>query len=134
VLPLALRIAKFARSKKAEQVKVLDMRGVNNFCDFFVILSVNSLRQGNALAEAIQEELGKDRIKALSKVASTDESGWVVLDFASVVVHIFTKPMREFYALERLWSDAKRVRIPSETKPAAKTRIRPKRRLRKTRA
>jgi ribosome-associated protein len=134
VLPLALRIAKFARSKKAEQVKVLDMRGVNNFCDFFVILSVNSLRQGNALAEAIQEELSKDRIKALSKVTSTDESGWVVLDFASVVVHIFTKPMREFYALERLWSDAKRVRIPSETKPAAKTRIRPKRRLRKTRA
>ncbi len=87
------------------------MRKVANFCDYFVILSGTSLRQVNALAESVQEDLAKDRIKSLSKVSPHDESGWVVLDFSSVVAHIFYKPTREFYSLERLWSDAKRVRI-----------------------
>jgi ribosome-associated protein len=94
------------------------MRGVTTFCDYFVIFSGNSLRQVNALRESIQEELTKDQIKSLSKVASNDESGWLVLDYSSVVVHIFHKPMREFYALEHLWSDAKKVRTRKE--PAAK--------------
>ena len=87
------------------------MRGVCNFCDYFIILSATSLRQVNAIAEAIEEDLDKDRIKSLSKVTPNNESGWVVLDFISVITHIFYKPMREFYSLEKLWSDAKRVRI-----------------------
>ena len=91
------------------------MRGVCNFCDYFVILSGTSLRQVNAIAGAIEEDLGKDRIKSLSKVTPNNESGWVVLDFISVITHIFYKPMREFYSLEKLWSDAKRVRIPRST-------------------
>ncbi len=90
----------------------LDMRNVCSFCDYFVILSVTSLRQANATAQAIEENLSKDSIKPLSKVTANDESGWIVLDFGSVVAHIFYEPMREFYSLERLWSDAKRVRIP----------------------
>jgi len=93
-------------------VIALDMRDVCSFCDYFVILSVTSLRQANAVAQAIEEDLAKDRIKSLSKVSPNDESGWIVLDFASVVAHIFYEPVREFYSLERLWSDAKRVRIP----------------------
>lgn len=88
------------------------MRSVCSFCDYFVILSGASLRQVNATAQAINEVLAKDRIKSLSKVSPNDESGWVVLDLASVVAHIFYEPTREFYSLERLWSDAKRVRIP----------------------
>jgi len=112
VLSLALRIAAVAKSKKAQGVVILDMRDVSTFCDYFVILSGTSLRQVNALAKAIQEDLDKDRIKSLSKVPSNDESGWVVLDYVSVVIHIFYKPMREFYSLERLWSDAKKIRIP----------------------
>jgi len=87
------------------------MQKVSNLCDYFVIASGNSIRQTNALAQAIVEDLDKEGIKSLSKVTPQDESGWVVLDFGSVVVHIFYKPMREFYSLERLWSDAKRVRI-----------------------
>jgi len=88
------------------------MRSVCSFCDYFVILSGASLRQVNAIAQTIEEDLAKDRIKSLSKVTANDESGWIVLDFAAVVAHIFYEPMREFYSLERLWSDAKRVRIP----------------------
>jgi ribosome-associated protein len=92
------------------------MRAVASFCDYFVIASGTSLRQTNAIAQAIQEGLacpsskeGQDLkipgIKTLSRVAPNDDSGWIVLDYRSVVAHIFYKPMREFYSLERLWSD-----------------------------
>lgn len=111
---LAFRVVATARSKKAQKILVLDMRRVASFCDYFVILSGTSLRQVNAVAEAIEADLGQDKIKSLSKVYPNDESGWVVLDFVSVIVHIFYKPMREFYSLERLWSDAKKVRVPSK--------------------
>lgn len=109
-----MRIAAVARDKKAEKVTVLDMRKVSSFCDYFVILSGTSLRQVNAIAQAIEEDLAKDRIKSLSRAVSGDASGWTVLDFSSVVAHIFYKPLREFYALEKLWSDAKRLRIPRD--------------------
>ena len=103
---------------------VLDMRRVCDFCDYFVLASGNSLRQVNALAEAVRDTLNPAvgsaqaedasvlRIKPLSRPRSDDESGWIALDYGSVVVHLFHKPIREFYDLERLWSDAKRVRIP----------------------
>jgi len=109
---IAFRIVAEAREKKAQKILVLDMREACSFCDYFVILSGTSLRHVNALAQAIEVSLDKDRIESLSKVSPNDESGWVVLDYISVVVHIFYKPLREFYSLERLWSDAKRVRIP----------------------
>ncbi|MFH0913207.1 MAG: ribosome silencing factor [Candidatus Omnitrophota bacterium] len=111
-----MRIAAVAKSKKAQSVIVLDMRSVASFCDYFVILSATSLRQTNAVAQAIEEDLAGVRVKPLSKVAPNDESGWVVLDYSSVVAHVFYKPMREFYSLERLWSDAKRVRIAKSVK------------------
>jgi len=94
----------------------LDMRELSSFCDYFVIASGTSLRQVNAIAQAIEEDLRKNRIKSLSKVSPNDESGWIALDCIDVVAHIFYKPMREFYSLERLWSDAKRVRIPRSAK------------------
>lgn len=81
------------------------------FCDYFVIASGNSLRQAASIAKAIQEDLEIQKIKSLSKVSVDDESGWIALDYASVIVHSFYKPMREFYSLEGLWSDAKRVRV-----------------------
>lgn len=95
----------------------MDMRQVSSFCDYFVISSGTSLRQVNTIARSIEEELSKDKINPLSKVSYEDESGWMVLDFSSVVAHVFHKPLRDFYSLERLWSDAKRVRVaPSASK------------------
>jgi ribosome-associated protein len=87
------------------------MRKVAAFCDYFVIASGTSLRQANAIAQGIDEALAKDNTKSLSKVLPNDDSGWLVLDYSSVVAHVFYKPMREFYSLERLWSDAKKVRV-----------------------
>ncbi len=114
---MALRIANVAKSKKAQKVYILDMRFVCGFCDYFVIASGTSLRQVNAIVQAIEEDLKKEKIRSLSRIPYNDESGWIVADYSSVVTHVFYKPMREFYTLERLWSDAKRVRIPkSEVK------------------
>jgi len=107
-----LRIADVAKSKKAQKVYILDMRDVCGFCDYFIIASGTSLRQVNAIAHSIAEELGKDKIHPFSQISYNDESGWIVVDYSYVVAHIFYKPTREFYGLERLWSDAKRVRIP----------------------
>ena len=90
----------------------MDVSKVAGFCDYFVIASGNSLRQTSAIAQAIEADLAKYNIKAISRVDYKDESGWLVLDYASVVAHVFYKPKREFYNLERLWSDAKRVRVP----------------------
>jgi ribosome-associated protein len=104
-----------AKEKKGEQITVLDMRQLTSFCDYFVIISAGSMRQVNAICESIQEDLTKDRIKPLSQVNSRDESGWNVLDYSSVIAHVFYKPMREFYSLEHLWADAKKVRVSSKS-------------------
>lgn len=108
---IAQRVALIARSKKAQKVVILDLKRVAAFCDYFVIAGAASKRQVNAVAQAIVEDLKKLQLKPLSWPALNDESGWVVLDFNSVIVHVFYEPLREFYGLERLWSDAKKVRI-----------------------
>jgi ribosome-associated protein len=108
---LAQRIAFIAQEKKAEDVMILDMRQLSSFFEYFVIVSGASLRQVNAIAGALQDDLARENIKSCSRVPAQDESGWIVLDYSAVVAHVFYKPKREFYALERLWSDAKRVRI-----------------------
>ena len=91
------------------------MRKVASFCDYFVIASATSLRQVNAIARGIADDLEQDGIKSLSKISGSDESGWLALDFVSVIAHVFYKPVREFYALERLWSDAKKVTLPRKS-------------------
>ena len=105
---------------------VLDLRNLAAFCDFFVIMSGTSLRHIAGLAKIIEEELYKHKIKPLFRGSSFKslESGWLVLDYTSVVVHIFQKPQREFYSLEHLWQDAKRVRITSPRMEPARTKAR----------
>ncbi len=90
---------------------MLDMRSLVSFCDYFVIASGTSLRQVNALRDSIQEGLLEDKIKPLSRAEANDRSGWIVLDYSAVVVHIFHEPMRDFYALEHVWAEAKKIRI-----------------------
>ncbi len=84
------------------------MKGVASFCDFFIILSGDSHRQVRALADALQEELSKKKIKVYRR-QDDREFSWIVLDFFDIVVHIFYKEVREFYSLERLWADAERI-------------------------
>ncbi len=103
-------IASIALDKKAEDLVILEMKGVTDFCDFFVIMSAESHRQAQAIADGIEEGLLKKKIKVYRRQSDLEHS-WVVLDFFDVVVHIFYKEVREFYNLERLWADAKRLEL-----------------------
>ena len=105
---LARAAADIASDKKASDVLVLDIREVTTIADYFVICSGNNPRQIQAIAEAIDEELGKQGANVLHKEGVAD-TGWLLLDFGDVIVHIFGAKEREYYRLERLWSEAKTV-------------------------
>jgi ribosome-associated protein len=87
------------------------MRKACDFCDYFFIASANSSVHLKAIAEAIEEDLEKDKIKPLFSFREQLDSGWIVLDYVDVVVHLFYKPLREFYNLEYLWQDAPKVKL-----------------------
>ncbi|GMV44134.1 MAG: ribosomal silencing factor RsfS [Myxococcales bacterium] len=108
---LALRIAAAAWDKKAFQLKILDVRKLVDYADYFVICSGASDRQVNAIADSIEGTLIRDgRVKPLG-VEGRSEGHWVLLDYADVVVHVFYQPVRDYYELERLWSDAEEVPV-----------------------
>jgi ribosome-associated protein len=122
---LAQRIAKFADDTKAQDIVILDMRGLVNFCDFFVIATGTSDRQARAIAEGIQEGLIKEGVevnfsrslKTLGSLQYSQENGaWVVLDMGDVVAHVFEPQSREFYALEHLWQDAVKIEYKTSGK------------------
>ncbi len=106
---LAKRIVEFAEDKKATDIVILDMRKVANFCDYFVICSGNSDTQVRAIAEGIKEGVEKLNLPAPYSEGFR-QARWGLLDFGDVVVHIFEKETREFYALEYLWQDAVKVK------------------------
>jgi ribosome-associated protein len=100
--------AELALEKKAEDIVILDMRRVCNFCDYFVILDASSKRRAKAISENIQKGLEKKGLKFFSCEGEIT-SEWILLDYRDVIVHIFYKPYREFYDLERIWPDAERI-------------------------
>jgi ribosome-associated protein len=98
--------------KKASNVIALDVADLTSFADVFIICSGRSNRQVSAIAEHIQIDLKKHKIRPLS-VEGTKDGHWVLLDYGHVVIHVFYEPVREFYDLEGLWVDAGRITTPS---------------------
>lgn len=109
---LAEICAGIALDAKAEDLVVLDVRGISSFTDYFVIMSGRSTRHVQGLAEAIESELRSKRVSAKHS-EGLKEGQWVLLDFGDVVVHIFYKESRGFYDLEGLWHDAPRIQTDS---------------------
>lgn len=105
---LARAAADIAYDKKASDILLLDIREITTIADYFVICSGNNTRQIQAVADAIDEELGKQGARVLHR-EGVAESGWLLLDFGDVIIHIFGPKEREYYRLERLWSEAKTV-------------------------
>ena len=101
-----------ASEKKALNLIVLDVRNLTSIADVFIICSGRSNRQVNAIADSIVAKLKKHKIKPLS-VEGTGEGHWVLLDYGHVVIHVFYEPVREFFDLEGLWADAKRITTPT---------------------
>jgi ribosome-associated protein len=102
---LAKKIVDIAADKKAEDVVLLDIRRLTTIADYFVICSGTSERQIAALTQAVMEEMDKEDVAPLHS-EGISESGWVLLDYGSVIVHIFAPEVRDYYRLERLWSQA----------------------------
>jgi len=101
----AEKIANIIFNKKGYDVKILDLRKVASFADFFVICSADSDTQVKAIADEIDKSLRDEGIKCWHKEGYIALS-WVLLDYVDVVVHIFKKETREFYNIEKLWGDA----------------------------
>ncbi|MEE9535886.1 MAG: ribosome silencing factor [Desulfobacterales bacterium] len=114
VLSLDLYI-KAASEKKAQNLVVLDVADLTSIADVFIICSGRSNSQVNAIADAIVVNLKKHKIKPLS-VEGTKVGHWVLLDYGHVIIHVFYEPVREFFDLEGLWVDAKRITTPGMKK------------------
>jgi ribosome-associated protein len=99
---------KASQAKKGEDILVLDLREISSFTDFFVIMHGNSTRQNVALYESVEEELRKQNIRPLS-VEGAEHGEWILIDYGSFIVHVFSKAARAYYSLEKLWGDAPKI-------------------------
>lgn len=97
-----------ASDKKATDIVLLDLQGISTISDYFVICTGANPRQIRAIATAIDEKLSEHGLPAFHREGSPD-SGWLLLDFSDIIVHIFAPKEREYYRLERLWSNAQTV-------------------------
>lgn len=97
-------------TRKAEDVCALDIRGISIIADYFLIASGNSNTQVRSLAEEIESKLSEAGIEPL-RVEGTQSSTWIIIDYGSIIIHIFMRDTREFYNIEHLWADAKPVDI-----------------------
>jgi ribosome-associated protein len=122
---LASKIAQLANDMKAQDIVILDMRGLVNFCDFFVISTGTSDRQVKAIAEGTADGLeavgikahSSRGIKAFGSAPAEEKVGtWVLLDMGDVIAHVFEPDSREFYGLEHLWQDAPSVKYKTRKK------------------
>ena len=110
---LARLCVKLAEDKKAENIVVLDLRGISSFTDFFVVCSGTSEPHLKAINTGIREGLREHSQISPLNSEGTVASQWLVMDYSDVLVHIFLEKKREFYALENLWSDAPRLNLVS---------------------
>lgn len=109
---MALRIAEAAEERRAQELAILDMRGLMTICDYFVICSGRSRQHVDAIGEEIEDQMSAAGIEP-RHVEGIPDSSWVILDYLDVVVHIFEPEAREFYNLEGLWHDAARIEVPA---------------------
>lgn len=107
----ALAVAAAAAEKKGIDIRVLDLREMNAFTDFFVIASGSSDRHARAVADSVLVELARQGERPLG-IEGEEKGRWILVDLGDVVLHVFQPEVRDFYALERLWGDAETVELP----------------------
>ena len=104
----AIVLAKALDSKKGNEIKVLKTEGLTTLADYFVICTATSNTQVKAMSDACEEAMEKNGEK-VHHIEGHRDGTWLLLDFSSVVVHVFTDETRKFYDLERLWGDAEEM-------------------------
>ena len=100
---IAQRLVDTLSDRQAEDITQIDISKVSTFADYFVIATAGNVRQMNALIDTLDREMKQAGVEMGSKEGDP-ESGWVLLDFEDVIVHLFSQEQREFYDLEGLWS------------------------------
>jgi ribosome-associated protein len=114
--PLTGDVGKAVRAaldKKASDVVILDLRGTPAFTDFFILCSGQSTRQVKAISDAVEEMLKTAKVRP-AHVEGYDRAEWILMDYFTFIVHVFTPQTRAFYSLERLWGDAERIEVSEE--------------------
>ncbi|RMG05998.1 MAG: ribosome silencing factor [Nitrospirae bacterium] len=106
-------IAGFALEKKAEDLKVLDLRGLSIMADYFVVCSGESTTQVRAIVDNVEQKMKEQGVRPLA-IEGYRNSLWVLMDYGDVILHVFEAEKREFYELEKLWIDAPRVELSDE--------------------
>ena len=103
-----------AESKKATEIKVLDLTAVTSFADYFVICTGANQRQIQAISDEIGMQLKQQASELPKSVEGYNQAEWVLADYGDLLIHIFSPRAREYYDLERLWRSAKTVEVPAE--------------------
>jgi ribosome silencing factor RsfS/YbeB/iojap len=111
--PTWLLAVRAAESKKATDVKVLDLRGITSFANFFVICTGSNSRQVQAISDEVGMQLKQQARELPLSLEGYEQAEWVLLDYGDLLVHVFSPRAREYYDLERLWRSAKPVEIPA---------------------
>jgi ribosome-associated protein len=108
--PTAVAIAKAALDKKAEDVTVLDVRGLTSYADYFVVATADSDRQASAIADHVEDAMKKLGVSKVG-VEGYETGRWILVDYGEVVAHVMSRESRGFYDLEGLWADAPRFSV-----------------------
>lgn len=111
----AYTCVRFAGEKKARETVLIELTGLTDIADFFLITSGTSERHVRTIADGIQTGMKTHGIKPFS-MEGYDEGRWVIIDYQSLIVHIFLEPLRDLYDLETLWIEAKRHNIEKENR------------------
>ncbi|MBS1863561.1 MAG: ribosome silencing factor [Actinobacteria bacterium] len=115
---LARRLAELADSKKAEDIVVLDMRGLVAYTDFLTICTARNERQARAIVDEVRVRVKKESALLPGGVDGGGEAGWTILDYLDVVLHVFTPEARDRYQLDDLWHEAPRLELDFEAPEA----------------
>ena len=113
-LQLAIAAARTAHENRGRDIVLLDMREQTPLFDYFVLVTGTSRRQLHAMSEEIDHTLEDDLNDRRMSIEGYNESRWILLDYGSVVIHLFDEETRAYYALEQLWSGARRIPYPAE--------------------
>jgi len=110
---MARLAANAAYDTKAEDIVVLKVEGIVDYTDYLVIASGRSTRQAQSIAENVRKAIAGCGGRIIG-IEGEREGNWILIDWGSVIVHVFYAPVREFYELEKLWGDAKKIKLGSE--------------------
>src|SRR5579872_7422669 len=113
-VPSWLIAVRAAESKKATDLKVLDLTGITSFADYFVICTGANTRQVQAISDEVGLQLKHQAGELPVSVEGYNQAEWILADYGDLLIHIFSPKSREYYGLERLWRGAKKVPIPAE--------------------